>query len=239
MILILQHHDCEGPAYIAELLEQRGMPSHILRPDQEPLPAGLKGYEALIILGGPQSVNRLDMFPWLRAEIEFIRRALVANAPVLGICLGSQLIASACGLRVLPGSTKEIGWFPVQRNMETDNAFFRVLPQEFECFHWHGEQVIPDFDLAPLASTDITPCQAFSPLPGVLALQFHLEMTADAIDSMATAFSSELEEAGISSDSLTENIDRRLTSSQRLADSVIGRWLDEFASNTDTLREIP
>lgn len=232
MILILQHTDCEGPAYVAELLEQRGLAARIVRPDIEPLPVGMQGFAALIILGGPQSVNRLDFFPWLRAEIEFVRRALVSNSPALGICLGAQIIASACGLRVAASPAKEIGWFPVRRNLETDNSFFRVLPHEFECFHWHGEQVIADFDLAPLAATAITPCQAFSPLPGVLALQFHLEVTPEAIEAMASAFVGELQDAGISPESLSHNLDTRLSASQRLADSVIGRWLDEFASSS-------
>ena len=230
MIHILQHADCEGPAYLATMLQQRGLEYKVLRPDRGELPQ-LADSDALIILGGPQSVNNFRSFPWMRREIEFVRLAIDSGLPVLGICLGAQVLASACGMQVVACPAKEIGWHMVQCNA-TDDAvgYFRDVPQEFNCFHWHGEMIVPHGDIPVLAATDITPCQAMAPQPGLLALQFHLEVTRDAILSMAAAFHGELADELISLESLLGELDEQLPQSQQLAELVIGKWLAQLGA---------
>lgn len=129
------------------------------------------------------SVNDEREFPWLVREKEFIRNAIQAGKPVLGICLGAQLIASAMGARVYPNRTREIGWFPVQGITPAGGNTFR-FPPALEVWHWHGET----FDLPPgavqLARSESCENQAFQLGPAVIGLQFHLEVTPETIRAM-------------------------------------------------------
>ena len=136
-------------------------------------------YDALIFMGGPMSVN--DDLPFLRQEMAFIRRAIARRQPILGMCLGSQLIACAIGATVRRNSAKEIGWYPLQFTPATaGDRLFDGLSQE-TIFHWHGET----FDLPPgaelLASSDLCRNQAFRAGEQVYGLQFHLEVTPEMI----------------------------------------------------------
>ncbi|MDR9367005.1 MAG: gamma-glutamyl-gamma-aminobutyrate hydrolase family protein [Balneolaceae bacterium] len=132
--------------------------------------------DLLIVLGGPMSVNDEEEYPWLVSEKEFIRDAIEADIPVLGICLGAQLIANTLGSKVYPNPEKEIGWFPVNAIQTGSTSTFQ-FPSSFECFHWHGET----FDLPPgatlLAKSDVCENQAFQLGRSVIGLQFHLETT--------------------------------------------------------------
>jgi GMP synthase-like glutamine amidotransferase len=136
-------------------------------------------YDGLIFMGGPMSVN--DDLPFLRQEMEFIRQATAGRLPVLGICLGSQLIARALGATVRRNSAKEIGWYGLRFTpAAVGDRLFDGLSQE-TVFHWHGET----FDLPPgaelLASSDLCRNQAFRAGERVYGLQFHLEVTPEMI----------------------------------------------------------
>ena len=132
--------------------------------------------DLLIIMGGPMSVNDDSEYPWLSVEKDFIRSAIGANKPVLGVCLGAQLIASTMGASVYQNHTKEIGWFPVEGAKKGPASLFNFPPSS-RVFHWHGET----FDLpsgATLLATSVG-CknQAFQIGRTVVGLQFHLETT--------------------------------------------------------------
>jgi GMP synthase-like glutamine amidotransferase len=136
-------------------------------------------YDALIFMGGPMSVN--DDLPFLRQEMDFIRQAIAQRQPILGICLGSQLIACAMGATVRRNAAKEIGWYGLQFTpAAADDRLFAGLSQE-TVFHWHGET----FDLPPgaelLASSNLCRNQAFRAGEHVYGLQFHLEVTPEMI----------------------------------------------------------
>jgi GMP synthase-like glutamine amidotransferase len=143
-----------------------------------PLP-DTAAYDALIFLGGPMSVN--DDLAFLRREMEFIRGATEQRQPILGICLGAQLIARALGATVRRNSAKEIGWYGLHFTEAAggDRLFHGLSPETV--FHWHGET----FDLPPgaelLASSDLCRNQAFRIGERVYALQFHLEVTPEMI----------------------------------------------------------
>jgi GMP synthase-like glutamine amidotransferase len=136
-------------------------------------------YDALIFMGGPMSVN--DDLPFLRQEMDFIRQAIAQRQPILGICLGSQLIARAMGATVRRNAAKEIGWYGLQFTpAAAGDRLFAGLSKE-TVFHWHGET----FDLPPgaelLASSDLCRNQAFRAGEHVYGLQFHLEVTPEMI----------------------------------------------------------
>ena len=136
-------------------------------------------YDALIFMGGPMSAN--DDLPFLRQEMTFIRQAIARRQPILGICLGSQLIARAMGATVRRNSAKEIGWYGLQFTpAAAGDRLFDGLAQE-TVFHWHGET----FDLPPgaelLASSNLCHNQAFRAGEHVYGLQFHLEVTPEMI----------------------------------------------------------
>jgi len=138
--------------------------------------------QALVFMGGPMSVN--DPLPWLRQEERYILRAISSGVPVLGICLGAQLLAKSLGARVYPMARKEIGWHPVRLTAAGQcDPLLQGLPVEEVTFHWHGET----FDLPPgaekLAESDLCANQAFRLGSNLYGLQFHPEVTPEIIGS--------------------------------------------------------
>jgi len=157
--------------------------------------------ELLVIMGGPMGVYEQQDYPFLTGEIALIRQRLAARKPILGICLGAQLMAAALGARVYPGENgKEIGWSAIQSapNLTPPNWFAPLLADGLEVLHWHGDT----FDLPPsvlhLASSKLYANQAFAVEDFALALQFHPEVTAAGLESWYTGHAAELMRAGIS-----------------------------------------
>lgn len=139
----------------------------------------------LIVMGGPMSVYDEAGYPWLAEEKAFIRKAIDAGKTVLGICLGSQLIAEVLGAKVYPNHLKEIGWFDVELS-ETASMLplFTGFEKHFSVFHWHGDTYDIPAGSRQLVSSAITPNQAFLYGDNVLGLQFHLEVTTGSLQSM-------------------------------------------------------
>src|SRR5580658_3683336 len=119
-ILVLQHHPVENLGSIADALEGAALAWQYVRVffNQQPIPRDMKGAGGLIVLGGAESVYQLDRYPYLRDEISLIQNALAESKPVLGVCLGSQLLAAALGAQVRRGEHREIGWYPIRLNEE-------------------------------------------------------------------------------------------------------------------------
>ncbi|OGT81014.1 MAG: amidotransferase [Gammaproteobacteria bacterium RIFCSPLOWO2_02_FULL_61_13] len=146
----------------------------------------------LVVMGGPMSVNDEGAYFWLRKEKRFIRDCVAAGKPVLGVCLGAQLIASAMGAKVYRNKEKEIGGFPVQAETSVvDGASFR-FPAVVEVFHWHGETFDLPAGAVHLARSRGCENQAFQLGKSVLGLQFHLETTPEAVQEMVSQCRSEL-----------------------------------------------
>lgn len=179
-IRIFQHVPFEGPAAIAEWANSKGHEMAFTRfYENDPLPAA-SDVDMLVVMGGPMGVYDVEEYPWLRNEIAFIADAVESGKPVLGVCLGSQLLAAALGAKVYPNQEKEIGWFPVQFSADWAPASLTVC-------HWHGDT----FDLPEgatlLAHSAVTPHQAYQYGDHAVGLQFHLEMTPESLDGMIEA----------------------------------------------------
>lgn len=136
----------------------------------------LQAVDFLVVMGGPMSVNDEEEYPWLALEKQFIRAFIEKGRPVLGICLGAQMIANAMGANVFPNAVKEIGWFPVHALATRDSPVFQFPPAE-TVFHWHGETFDLPAGAIPLARSEGCENQAFQLGRRVIGLQFHLETT--------------------------------------------------------------
>src|SRR5262249_47695751 len=137
----------------------------------------LQEIDLVVVLGGPMNIYEEDKFPWLIAEKKFIRQAIEEKLAVLGLCLGSQLIADVLGAKIYPNDEKEIGWFPVEvTEAALKHRLFSHWPNFFTPFHWHGDT----FDLPEgaihLARSQACRNQAFLYQDRVVGLQFHLEI---------------------------------------------------------------
>jgi len=190
---VLQHAPFEGLAGIANwLTAQKADVSYSRFFEKTALPPR-DGFDLLIVMGGPMSVNDEGEHPWLRGEKQFIRDTIARGTPVLGVCLGAQLIASALGARVFRNAQKEIGWHPIEA-VPTNADVFR-FPETLPVFHWHGET----FDLPPgavrLARSAACANQAFQIGRRTLALQFHLEVTPEAVQAFVDHCGDELQPA--------------------------------------------
>ena len=185
----LQHVSFEDPGAFATALTNRGV-----RLDQYLVPqVGLPkdAGDLLIVMGGPMSVNDSDS--WIAEETAFIRSALLAGTPVIGVCLGSQFMAKALGAVVRPGKALEIGMTPVTLTPESkQDPVFRTLPDSFDVFEWHGEIFDLPQGCIPLASSTIAPLQAFRYGAKAYGLLFHLEMEQAGIDALCRECASDL-----------------------------------------------
>jgi len=173
----LQHVPFEGLGSIEKYLIDRGHELFCTRlwaGDRLPSP---DSFAALIVMGGPMGIYDYEDYPWLQVEKEFLAQVVDRGIPILGICLGAQLLADVLGAKVNANPKKEIGWFPVIRNKTVPDFLESVLPEKMTVFHWHGDTFgIPE-DAVNLYSSEACAHQAFLYKEHVLGLQFHLETT--------------------------------------------------------------
>ena len=175
-VLVVQNTRTEGSGYLGELLANDGFTIHSVNAKHEKLPE--KKYSLLVILGAPESAN--EDLPYLQAEQKLIKKTVDDNIPVLGICLGSQLIAKTFGGKVYHGPKKEIGFYH-DLKIDTDSKLFSGFTNPFTVFHWHGDT----FDLPEgairLAHSENYQNQAFQ-INSAVGLQFHIEVNAEMVN---------------------------------------------------------
>lgn len=144
----------------------------------DPLPS-VGSFAALIVMGGPMGIYDFNQYPWLLQEKKFLAEVVQQQTPILGICLGAQLLADVLGAEVGTNPEKEIGWFPVAATKEMPEKLAAVLPNELTVFHWHGDTFSLPPDSVCLYNSKACENQAFLYKDYVLGLQFHLETTRD------------------------------------------------------------
>ena len=181
----LKHVPFEGLGAILPWLKEREWQVSLTELYRdEPLPS-INDIDWLIVMGGPMSAHDESKYSWLKAEKDLIGQAIATGKPILGVCLGSQLIADVLGSKVYKNPEPEIGWFPIDLSEKaTSHELGRLIPPQVEVFHWHGET----FDLPQgalhLASSQACENQAFVYGDRVLGLQFHLETTQETLEAL-------------------------------------------------------
>ncbi|MBF0487507.1 MAG: type 1 glutamine amidotransferase [Nitrospirae bacterium] len=182
-VLIIKNIDSEGPGTIEDYIKEKSIAYRIVDINREPVP-DVDGFDTLVIMGGPMSVNDGD--DYLRREEDLVRRFIDNERKVLGICLGSQMIAKALGAKVYKGPAPEIGWYSIAASGAgmADEAFSRLAvadTSELMVFHWHGETFDLPEGAVRLASNALYPNQAFKYGTGVYAFQFHIEVNREMV----------------------------------------------------------
>lgn len=225
-VWVLQHVRCETLGTIADALEARDISPQYVRTFQgEEIPGEIGAALGLIVMGGPMGVYEQNRFPFLRQEIRLIENALQEERPILGVCLGSQLLAAALGAKVTKGGKKEIGWYPISlTDAAMTDPLWSGMQSPFVAYHWHGDIFELPRVAVSLASSDLTQCQAFRYGYHAYGFLFHMEVTEKIIGQMVETFTDELIEEDIDGDEIVRKEKDCLPSLQRIGEQVFGRW---------------
>lgn len=179
----LQHVPFEGIGNIEQWAKARACALGATRMYADEKPPEVDAFDLLVVMGGPMNVDDEDRHPFLGAEKRFIERALDAGKPILGICLGSQLVASVLGARVVRNVHDEIGWFAVEKTSAV-SSLCAAVPDRFTTFHWHGDTFELPAGATRVFSSQACVNQGFVYDNRVVALQFHPEVTSDGVRDM-------------------------------------------------------
>ncbi len=232
-LYIFRHIACEGPGYLADVLDRYHIPSQLIAIDAgDSVPADTRDCSGLVLMGGSMSVN--DPLPWIEQELKLIREAQARDLPVLGHCLGGQLISKAMGGTVTKNKVREIGWHPVRPSQNaTAEKWLVELPDNLNVFHWHDEMFsIPEGAEVILENANC-PHQAFVS-DKTLALQCHIEMTAPMVSEWAELYRDELENSSSTvqtAEQMTSNLPEHTTGLQHVADKLYQQWLQPLLGN--------
>lgn len=182
-VLIIRHVPHEGPGTIGDALDRREMAYQMLDAFHERrLNFDASQYCGLVVMGGPMNVDETDAFPFLADEVKWIQTAIERKMPVLGVCLGSQLLAKALGSRVYKNRIKEIGWYDLELlPAATDDPLFRGIASPLTVFQWHGDTFDLPSGAVQLARSPQCENQAFRFGASAYGFQFHLEVTAEIV----------------------------------------------------------
>jgi GMP synthase (glutamine-hydrolysing) len=189
ILLSVQNIECETLGSLENKFRSDSFQIENINAQKDHVPASAKGYSAVVVLGGPMAVY--DNQPYLQREQDLIRDAIKNDIPVLGVCLGSQLIAQAAGGHVYKGKKKEIGWHSVYVTPASSNDIFRgVTDKTIKVFQWHGDTYDLPLNAKILAYSDLYP-QAFR-IGSAVGIQFHLEVNKSLIERWIQEYSAEV-----------------------------------------------
>ncbi|HSO05757.1 MAG TPA: type 1 glutamine amidotransferase [Pelomicrobium sp.] len=226
-VAIFRHFRTEGPGYFATYLDARSVPWELIPLDAgASVPPDTGAHAGFVFMGGPMSVN--DDLPWIAPALRLIRDAVARDLPVLGHCLGGQLIAKALGAEVTRASYKEIGWGEVRLADEPRaREWFPGLPTAFDSFHWHGETFAIPPGATRLLSSRWCENQAFA-LGNTLGLQCHIEMTETLVREWCAGGAKEIAASsspGVQPPEVIQaDLEEKVAALHRVADAAYSRW---------------
>lgn len=230
-IAVFQHSPLVGPGHFASFLTRRKLPWRHIRIDQgETVPADARAFSGLCLMGGEMSVN--DPLPWIAPLLELVRQAVAQDIPVIGHCLGGQLMSKALGGTVSRNPQREIGWGAVTVCDSATARHWLGELQGFESFHWHNETFTLPAGATPLFSSPFCANQAFALGPH-LGMQCHVEMTEELIREWARIWAHELADparpqAGVQDRaSLLAGLQNKLPAMRAVAEQLYERWLEQ------------
>jgi GMP synthase-like glutamine amidotransferase len=220
-IVVFEHHAMETSARLGQVLRDHGHRLRVIRLFAgDAVPPDLDDVDGVVSMGGPMNVDQAGEYPWIEQEAAFIRASHDANVPIVGVCLGAQLIAHALGGKVAKMDKPEIGWGPVsQFKPGFPDTIFGGIPWKAEQFHAHGQQVT---DLPPggvmLASTRACRNQAFRVGLTTYAFQYHFEWTRSDIEGVLNQFANWINESGGDVEAIREETEAKYDTYRRLGD---------------------
>ncbi len=233
--MIIQHAECEPPGTIGDVISERGLVPQIVRTDLgENVPLSADNMDGLIIMGGSMAVYEQDQFPFLSHEIALIKSAVQQGIPILGICLGGQLVSEALGGKVYKGEKQEIGWHPIYITADAaDDPLLRQLEtfkapasQNFCGFSWHGDYFTLPERAVRLAYSDACEFHAIRFGSNVYALQWHPEISGGTIDIWLDEFETDFNATGLDVHALLDDTVRLAGFQRRAAKQIGNRWVD-------------
>ena len=225
-VVAIQHVQCETLGAIGDALDAAGIAiENVQTFEGQPIPTTMTETSGLLIMGGPMGVYEQDRYHFLKREIHLIEQALAEDKTILGVCLGSQLLASALGIKVRKGKAKEIGWHPVTLTPAgmTDPLWIGLEPS-FTAYHWHGDVFDLPSGAISLASSNLTQCQAFRYGRHAYGFLFHLEITEKIIQAMVETFQEELQETGVNGGEIVALTKDHLPRLRKIGKTVFKRW---------------
>ncbi len=227
-IAVFRFSATEGPGYFGTFAAQRGLTLHPVEIDSgAPVPTDPSAFSGLVLMGGPMSVN--DDLPWIGPTLALIRAALAAGIPVLGHCLGGQLMAKALGGVITRNPVKEIGWGEVSVLDNADaRAWFGAVPRRFLAFHWHGETFSIPPDATRILESPYCANQAYV-IGNSLGMQCHVEMTREMIETWCAVGAEEIAQADSpavqTAAEMMVDVDARVAALNRVAESLYTHWI--------------
>ena len=227
-VLFIQHGEVDKPGLLADSLAEAGVAIEVLHAYAgEPVPESLEGFDGLALGGGAQSAWQDDEFPYLAAECRLVRAAAGEGKPVLGLCLGGQLMARACSAVVRRAERRELGFFPVTLAPgAAGDPLMRHFPAEFAATHWHGDVFEIPAGGERLASSAMTPNQAFRMGRGFYGFQFHPEMTAGLFRELVGDDREFFKSEGIDADGLVCEAEVALPDLEKSVRAAFRAWAD-------------
>lgn len=226
-VAVFRHAQCEGAGYLGVFLNAHDIPWCEVRIDLgEFIPTSVERYSGLVFMGGPVSVN--DDLPWIAQATNLIQKAIDQDVPVIGHCLGGQLMSKALGAKVTKNPVDEIGWGELQVHDNADAVKWFGTTKRFLGFHWHGETFSLPEGATRLLSSQYCHNQAYI-LGKHLAMQCHVEVTEVLVRSWYQCWESEIKSslspAVQTKQEMLENLSGRVTQLNQQAHALYEKWI--------------
>jgi GMP synthase (glutamine-hydrolysing) len=226
-VLIIQNDEIDTPGTLLHVLKSRGVDICLIKAYESNLPSELDGLSGLIVLGGHMGVYETEKYPFLLEEMALIRSAISDNKPVLGICLGAQLLAGALGASVHPHTLTEIGWMPISLTPKgLSDPLFTGLGETITLLDWHGDTFELPEGADLLATSELCQQQAIRFGKNAYGIQFHLEAELTNITTLVETSPDSMAAAHTDGPTILSETSKHFPNMLKLAHIIFGRWID-------------